>query len=162
MSSSKKLTLISNSEEQTRQLGNVIGNSACGGVLIALTGGLGMGKTKLTQGIGDALGIGKVKSPTFIIVNEHESNPPLIHADLYRLESEHEIDALDLENYLDDGCLLVVEWAEYWKNIPKNKLLKICFEKISENSRKLSFEAFGTEAQQILSSIEKDFGDLLC
>ena len=156
------LALISKSEGVTREIGRLIGEFACSGLLVALSGGLGMGKTKLTQGIGDALGISRVKSPTFILVNEHESTPPLIHADLYRLETQREIDTLDLESYLENDCLLVVEWAEYWKNIPKDKLLTICFEKISENERKLAFEAFGEVAQLILDKIKNNFGALIC
>ena len=147
---SSKLQLKSNSEQETFELGKRLGSLAYGGLAVLLCGGLGMGKTRLTQGIGNALGIKKIKSPTFIIVNEHNTEPPLIHADLYRLETEREVDSLDLESYLDDGCLLVVEWSERWKIIPVRDVLKIAFEQTDENSRLITLEALGDRAEKLL------------
>lgn len=147
------LKLNSASEQATFELGRRIGRLVCGGLTIAMYGGLGAGKTKLAQGIGSALGAGKIKSPTFILVSEHDTNPPLVHADLYRLENGREVDGLDLETYIDDGCLLVVEWAERWENMPERELLKIAFEETAENCRILMIEAFGEKAEKIIAGL---------
>lgn len=153
MSSNKIFKFKSVSEQATFEFGRRIGQLACGGLTIAMYGGLGVGKTRLTQGIGSTLGAGKIKSPTFILVSEHDTEPPLVHADLYRLKNGREVDGLDLETYTEDGCLLVVEWAERWGNMPERELLKIVFEEISENCRTLMLEAFGEKAEKIIAGL---------
>ena len=85
------------------------------GDLVVLAGGLGAGKTTLTQGIGRGLGVrGAITSPTFVIARVHPSTsggPSLVHVDAYRLESLDEVDDLDLDASLDDS-VTVVEWGE--------------------------------------------------
>lgn len=84
------------------------------GDLVVLTGDLGAGKTTLTQGIGEGLGVrGRIASPTFIIARTHASatdGPPLVHVDAYRLHSLAEVDDLDLDTTLDQA-VTVVEWG---------------------------------------------------
>lgn len=85
------------------------------GDLVVLSGGLGAGKTTLTQGIGRGLGArGQITSPTFVIARVHPSTtggPALVHVDAYRLESLDEVDDLDLDASLDES-VTVVEWGE--------------------------------------------------
>ncbi len=85
------------------------------GDLVVLSGGLGAGKTTLTQGIGAGLGIrGPVTSPTFVIARVHPSlvgGPQLVHVDAYRLGTSLEVDDLDLDASLDDA-VTVVEWGQ--------------------------------------------------
>nr|WP_255471623.1 tRNA (adenosine(37)-N6)-threonylcarbamoyltransferase complex ATPase subunit type 1 TsaE [Pseudactinotalea sp. HY160] len=83
------------------------------GDLVVLTGGLGAGKTTLTQGLGAALEVeGQVASPTFIIAREHPGpRVGLVHVDAYRLTSLAEVDQLDLDASLEDS-VTVVEWGE--------------------------------------------------
>ena len=85
------------------------------GDLVVLSGGLGAGKTTLTQGIGEGLKVrGPITSPTFVIAREHPSlcgGPPLIHVDAYRLAGFAEVDDLDLDASLD-AAVTVVEWGE--------------------------------------------------
>lgn len=93
-------------------LGVRFGSSLAAGDLIVLTGPLGAGKTTLTRGIGEGLGVrGPVQSPTFVIARTHPSvggGPPLIHVDAYRLGDPREFDDLDLDL---DGSVVVVEWG---------------------------------------------------
>ena len=100
--------------EDTRDLGRRLGARLRAGDLLVLTGGLGAGKTTLTQGIGDGLGVrGPITSPTFVIARIHPSlvdGPPLVHVDAYRLGGLDELDALDLDASLED-CVTVVEWG---------------------------------------------------
>jgi tRNA threonylcarbamoyladenosine biosynthesis protein TsaE len=98
----------------TRALGCALGRMLRAGDLVVLTGGLGAGKTTLTQGIGDGLGVrGPVTSPTFVIARVHPSRcggPALVHADAYRLGGGIELDDLDLDAAVDRS-VTVVEWG---------------------------------------------------
>ena len=100
--------------EDTQDLGRALGALLRAGDLVVLTGGLGAGKTTLTQGLGDGLGVrGPVTSPTFVIARVHPSlvgGPPLVHVDAYRLGGALELDDLDLDASVDDG-VTVVEWG---------------------------------------------------
>ncbi|SMC49205.1 tRNA (adenosine(37)-N6)-threonylcarbamoyltransferase complex ATPase subunit type 1 TsaE [Janibacter indicus] len=93
-----------------RRLADLLG----AGDLVVLTGGLGAGKTTLTRGLGEGLGVrGAVTSPTFVIVRVHPSlvgGPELVHVDAYRLGGSAELDDLDLDSELDEA-VTVVEWG---------------------------------------------------
>lgn len=99
----------------TREFGRALAGLLRAGDLIVLTGDLGAGKTTLTQGIGEGLGIrGQVASPTFVIARVHPSltnGPALVHVDAYRLDSLDDVDALDLDASLESS-VTVVEWGE--------------------------------------------------
>lgn len=98
--------------EDMHALGVRIGRVLRAGDLVILTGPLGAGKTTLTRGIGEGLGIrGPVTSPTFVLARTHPSlvdGPPLIHLDAYRLADAGELDDLDLDF---DGSVVVAEWG---------------------------------------------------
>lgn len=96
------------------ELGRRIGLLLLPGDLVILDGELGAGKTTLSRGLGQALGVrGVVTSPTFVIARIHPSlgsGPALVHVDAYRLSSADDIDALDLDASVED-CVTVVEWG---------------------------------------------------
>ncbi|MBU3693185.1 MAG: tRNA (adenosine(37)-N6)-threonylcarbamoyltransferase complex ATPase subunit type 1 TsaE [Candidatus Nanopelagicaceae bacterium] len=98
-----------------RQLGAKIAAHLAPGDLVVLRGNLGAGKTALTQGIGQYLGITDVTSPTFVIARSHKGKIPLIHVDAYRLidsgSNNFEIDDLDLDTSRA-GAITVIEWGE--------------------------------------------------
>jgi len=107
---------------QMRALGRSLATVLRPGDLVILTGGLGAGKTTLTQGIGDGLGVrGPITSPTFVIARVHpplgsavatgELRPALVHADAYRLGSVLELDDLDLDTDTASS-VTVVEWGQ--------------------------------------------------
>lgn len=100
--------------EAMLELGKSIGCRLQAGDLLVLNGPLGAGKTLLTQGIGDALGITGITSPTFVISKIHKGKIPLIHVDAYRLiQSENPIfslDDLDLDSEREDA-ITVIEWG---------------------------------------------------
>lgn len=109
------LSATTRSAEQTRALGRALGEVLRAGDLIMLSGGLGAGKTTLTQGIGEGMGVrGRVASPTFIVARVHPSQvggPDLIHADAYRISDLEDLETLDLDSSLADS-VTVVEWGE--------------------------------------------------
>jgi tRNA threonylcarbamoyladenosine biosynthesis protein TsaE len=96
--------------DKMEELGRALGGSLYPGLLVCLDGELGTGKTTLVQYMGMALGIRRMQSPSFILAREYDSKPPLVHVDLYRLSSD-EVEGLALWEYLDDGRVLLVEWA---------------------------------------------------
>jgi len=102
-----------NSLAEMHKLGAQIGKQLKPGDLLLLSGPLGAGKTALTQGIGQALGIENITSPTFVISRIHPGKTPLVHVDAYRLlgDSTAIFDDLDLESYLPTS-VTVVEWGE--------------------------------------------------
>ena len=107
---------------EMRALGRSLATVLRAGDLVILSGGLGAGKTTLTQGIGDGLGVrGPITSPTFVIARVHpplappamtgQAPPALVHADAYRLGSALELDDLDLDTDTA-ASVTVVEWGE--------------------------------------------------
>ncbi|MFF9407404.1 tRNA (adenosine(37)-N6)-threonylcarbamoyltransferase complex ATPase subunit type 1 TsaE [Streptomyces anandii] len=104
------------SPEQMRELGRRLAKLLRAGDLVMLSGELGAGKTTLTRGLGESLGVrGAVTSPTFVIARVHPSlgdGPPLVHVDAYRLSGGlDEMEDLDLDVSLPES-VVVVEWGE--------------------------------------------------
>ncbi|MFL6259992.1 MAG: tRNA (adenosine(37)-N6)-threonylcarbamoyltransferase complex ATPase subunit type 1 TsaE [Thermoanaerobaculia bacterium] len=105
---------VTRSEQETQALGRQLGRELAPDGVLLLSGDLGAGKTVLTRGIGEALGLGsgEVQSPTFTLIREHRGSAGrLVHVDLYRLAPE-ETAALGLEELLAGPGVKVVEWAE--------------------------------------------------
>ena len=102
------------SPEETERLGKALAAQLQAGDVIACRGDLAAGKTALTRGIAEGLGVsGPVTSPTYTIVNEyHDGRLPLFHFDMYRLGSADELFDIGWEDYLARGGVCVVEWAE--------------------------------------------------
>ncbi|GAA4904755.1 tRNA (adenosine(37)-N6)-threonylcarbamoyltransferase complex ATPase subunit type 1 TsaE [Streptomyces coeruleoprunus] len=114
VTSSARLTV--DSPEEMQELGRALAGLLRPGDLVMLTGELGAGKTTLTRGLGEGLGVrGAVTSPTFVIARVHPSltgGPPLVHVDAYRLGGGlDEMEDLDLDVSLPDS-VVVVEWGE--------------------------------------------------
>lgn len=118
-----------NNLAEMHKLGARIGMQLKAGDLLLLSGPLGAGKTALTQGIGQALGIENITSPTFVISRIHPGKIPLVHVDAYRLQegSTAIFDDLDLESYLPTS-ITVVEWGEGLANRLADEFLEIQIE----------------------------------
>lgn len=149
-------SIVSESPDDTFSAGRALGESLYPGLLILLKGGLGMGKTRFTQGIGRAVGCDRVKSPTFVIMNEYDTDVPFLHVDLYRLEDEEQIESLGIEEYLDDGFSAAVEWAERWRGRPESRI-EVEFLPVPDDAeaRMLVFEAFGKCEAELLTNIKE-------
>jgi tRNA threonylcarbamoyladenosine biosynthesis protein TsaE len=118
-----------NSLAEMHKLGARIGTQLKPGDLLLLSGPLGAGKTALIQGIGQALGIENITSPTFVISRIHPGKIPLVHVDAYRLQggSTAIFDDLDLESYLPTS-ITVVEWGKGLADRLANDYLEIQIE----------------------------------
>lgn len=116
-------TLTLKTEGDMEALGGRIARALPHGGFVALYGDLGAGKTVLCRGAGRALSLNHLSSPTFTIVQEYPTVPPLFHFDAYRLEDEDELYAMGFEDYLDRSGLILMEWADRVPNaLPRERL----------------------------------------
>ena len=106
---------VSNSPEETIEVGRRIGEGLRGGEVIGLCGALGSGKTHLVKGIAAGAGAvdcGQVTSPTFVIVNEYAGRLEIYHIDAYRLNSAAEFEMVGFDDYCHAGSVVLIEWAD--------------------------------------------------
>lgn len=125
MPQNENMTIIeSNSPQDTLALGRSLGKEAIPGEVYTLVGDLGVGKTVLTQGIAEGLGIVEpISSPTFTIVQVYEEGRiPFYHFDVYRIGDIEEMDEIGYEDYFYGDGLTMIEWANLIEEIlPPNR-----------------------------------------
>lgn len=138
------MEFISNNEQETLAIGNKIASTLRGGDIISLIGNLGAGKTVLTRGISEVLGIKKgVKSPTFTLMNIYQTAKTsgikfICHIDAYRLNRAEDLLAIGAMEYFDDPeTLTIIEWGDKAKNILPRRAKTITIDNINENKRKI-------------------------
>ena len=150
------LELISHSPEQTQRFGVCIGELALPGDTFLLVGGLGTGKTCLTQGIAWGLNIEEYTlSPSFVVVRELYGRLPLYHIDLYRLDHIEEIVELGLDDYLYGNGVCVVEWAERGLSVLPIEHLMIRISYLSDTERSFQLKPTGKRYLEILAQLKK-------
>lgn len=124
------------------------------GDLLLLDGPLGAGKTFFTRALARALGLtgdARVTSPTFTLVQEYETQPPLVHADLYRLsDDERGVFELGLSERRDDGALLVVEWGLPFLRLLGGDALVMT---LVREPRSATFSATGPRSERLLAAL---------
>lgn len=138
------LKIISNSTMETELFAEKIGGMVKSGTVIAFFGGLGMGKTAFTRGLARGMGIkADVMSPTFAVVNDYGGEPPLVHFDMYKVESWDDLYSSGFFDYLDMGAVLAVEWSENIENALPDGTIKVYIDKgENENQRIITVEGF--------------------
>jgi len=107
--------IFSRSPEQTRRAGFEIARSLSIPGIVLLRGALGTGKTTLTRGIAQGLGLedpGLVNSPSFTLINIYNGICPIYHVDLYRLEDERDLYSIGLDDFLGREGVTIIEWSE--------------------------------------------------
>ena len=140
--------------KDTYELGEKIGQMAKPGMVISLTGDLGVGKTVFTQGLAKGLGIEEpVNSPTFTIVQVYEEGRlPLYHFDVYRIGDIEEMDEIGYEDYFYGEGVCLIEWADLIREILPEQMRRVTIEKNLEKGfdyRKITLEGFkGIEEQE--------------
>ncbi len=101
------------SVQETEEYGHKLAGELHGGTVVALFGGMGMGKTALVRGLAAGLGLeAEVSSPTFALVHDYGGTPPLVHFDMYRVSGWEDLYSTGFFDYMDAGAILVVEWSE--------------------------------------------------
>jgi tRNA threonylcarbamoyladenosine biosynthesis protein TsaE len=144
------------SKQATMQLARDLGPLLGPGDLLLLAGPLGSGKTFFARALGRALGLPpeqRVTSPTFSLIQEYETEPRLVHADLYRLgDDERAVFELGLRAARDDGALLVVEWGAPFARILGGDALLLS---LTREPRQAVISATGPRSGQLLEALAR-------
>ena len=138
----ESFTVLTDSAERTRALGERIGSRLSGGETILLFGPLGVGKTILSQGIGAGLGVrGLIQSPSFVLERVHAGRLTLRHLDFYRLTAA-DVEEAGFFAEPDDSAVAVVEWGENAGEIPEAVLrFRVLFVPGMPDRRRIMIEA---------------------
>jgi tRNA threonylcarbamoyladenosine biosynthesis protein TsaE len=154
--SSAEVTRLLPNKQATQQLAADLAPLVQGGDLLLLDGPLGAGKTFFARALARALGLGadaRVTSPTFTLVHEYATEPPLVHADLYRLlDDERGVFELGLLPQRDDGGLLVVEWGLSFERLLGGDALVV---QLAREPRKAVISATGPRSLQLLEALAR-------
>ena len=137
--------MISHSSAETRLWGARLAEQLQPGDVLLLEGNLGAGKSELTRGIAEGLGIhGPVPSPSFTILNVYDSGRiPLYHFDWYRLESTEELFEMGMDEYLGGDGVAAVEWPERCPEAIPERYLRVTITPTAENEREITWEPVG-------------------
>ena len=150
--------LYTNCFEETQAVGRLIGSNAGPGDVLLLSGGLGAGKTCLTQGVLWGLGSEDfVRSPTFVLISKYTARINLYHMDLYRLDTVEHIEDLGIDEYLEGHGICVIEWAEKGSPLFSEEHLKIQMDWEDETSRKITLTSKSKRYEKMISQL-KDGG----
>lgn len=144
----KKSVFRTHSPEETQEIGVQIGTQLRPGDVVALIGDLGAGKTCLTQGIAQGVGVYQdqtVNSPSYILINEYEGKIPIYHIDLYRLERLEDIVALGLEDYLEGDGICVIEWGDRMDELLPESHIQVTITAEDESTRAITVSPIGAK-----------------
>ena len=134
-------TWVTRSAAETEALGAAVGRALTGGAVLALFGGLGMGKTAVVRGLAAGRGLeAEVSSPTFALVHEYGGQPPLVHFDMYRVTGWDDLYSTGFFDYIDAGCILAVEWSENVEGALPEEALRFRFARREDGAREIACE----------------------
>lgn len=141
------MELLVKNVDETISIGKQLGLRASQGDIICINGELGTGKTHLTKGIAEGLGINEyITSPTFTIVNEYEGRFKLYHFDVYRVNDPDEIAAIGFDEYIFGDGISVIEWSTFIEELIPFEHLSINIYNVPDmdnNTRKISIHYNG-------------------
>ena len=162
MTEQTELEFVSQSESDTEAIGRAIGLAGRSGDLIGLVGELGAGKTRLVKGIALGLEVAKsneVKSPSFVIIREHEGRLRLFHIDAYRLNGPTELWSLGLEELFSQAGMIVIEWVERVADSLPIDRLTIQIDITGPSRRRLRLRCGGRRASEMLGRIRGNLSE---
>lgn len=149
-----KKIIRTTSAEETMTFGERLGSRLQPGDVLALFGDLGAGKTTFTKGLAVGLGLeADVHSPTFTLIHEHLGQIPLYHIDLYRLESELEVENIGIDEYIYGDGVTVIEWADRMKSLLPGGRLDLEFRMVGDVEREITFETDSPRLQAVIEEI---------
>ena len=137
------MEVSAHSPEETKRLAVEVAKKIKKGDVLVLYGDLGSGKTTFTRYLVEALGLkARVQSPTFVLARKYPGDSITVnHLDLYRISSQEEADDLGIDELIDDPeSILVVEWPEFIEKYLPEKTIRIKFEYVEENERKIDIQ----------------------
>lgn len=145
MLDSKPISVVTESEAQTEQVGRRIAQIVHPGTVISLCGTLGAGKTRLVKGIAAGLHVNgeSVVSPTFSIVNHYVGDLRINHLDVYRVADSDEFNELGADELFESDAITLVEWGDRFPECLPETYLEIQIEILSDTRRRLVFRLVG-------------------
>ena len=146
--------LICPTEADTEACGGRLAASVRPGDVIVLAGDLGAGKTVFTRGVATGLGVDEpVLSPSFVLARHYRSGfMPIVHVDVYRLDSLNEFEDLDVYEAAEDG-LLIIEWGEAVEGLLPEDHLRVDIEMKDDQARALTFRRSGSWRDRALDGV---------
>lgn len=137
--------VITQSAEETISFGRALAAELRPPLIVLLRGDLGAGKTTLVKGIAEgfqAASADQVTSPTFTLIHEYRSaRADLYHIDLYRIETERELETLGLDDLLAPNSILLIEWGEKFSRFARGRDIEIVLERIGDTERRIQHSA---------------------
>ncbi len=152
----QKIKYTAHSQEETFDLGQKIGSRIDNPIVLALSGDLGSGKTVFVQGLARGLDVPTdyyITSPTFTLVNEYPGRLRLFHIDLYRLDSFGDLEDIGWHDILSNRAVVAIEWSEKLPEDLASNYMKIDFEIIDDDTRKINLIACGHEATVLIKAL---------
>ena len=132
---------ISHSPEETIVFGRSLAAELSPPLIVLLRGDLGAGKTTLVKGIAEGFGAARaedVTSPTFTLVHEYRGpQTTLYHIDLYRIDTQRDLETLGLDDLLAPNSILLIEWGEKFPGLQRDQNLEITLERVGETRRRI-------------------------
>ena len=150
-------TWHSHSPEETFSFGEAIGRCTLGGLVVALNGPLGAGKTQLVKGLAAANATGaapEVTSPTFTLVHEYPGRVALHHVDAYRLSGSRDLISLGFEEMIRDDSCVVIEWADRVDDAIPEDTLSVRLAHDPPTGRDITITAGGERSRRVLIELE--------
>ena len=149
------MEFTSHTPQETERIGELLGSVLTRGDIIALAGELGTGKTTLVRGVARGMGIegAEVASPSFTLVNEYEGPLPLYHIDLYRLDDEGDLLAIDYDEYIRGDGVVVIEWADRIPRAVPPEALWITLQYLDAERREIAFQPQGDRSEKIVEEL---------
>ena len=133
--------LLTRSAEETIAFGRKLATDLSPPLMVLLRGDLGAGKTTLVKGIAEGFGAARaddVTSPTFTLVHEYRGPDVILyHVDLYRIDTQRELETLGLDDLLAPNCILLIEWGEKFPRLQREQNLEIALERVAETERRI-------------------------
>jgi tRNA threonylcarbamoyladenosine biosynthesis protein TsaE len=153
--SSNILTLELLTEAETNSLGRALATLAEPGRVIGLIGGLGAGKTRMTRGFAEALGVdpAAIASPTYVLIHEYDGHLPIYHFDAYRLAGPDDFDTLGASEYFAAGGVCIVEWADLVLDRLPDDAWLVRLVPTGPTSRSVTIEAPATDIDRIAEAL---------
>ena len=152
------LELELKSEADTLSLARSLAAVLRGGDVVGLEGGLGAGKTTFARGAVHALGVPEetaVTSPTFALLHQYEGRLPVAHADFYRLGAEAELEELGVDELVEEGAVLFVEWGRKFTDMASRTVLWVELEIVSDVGRRARLRPQGARGDAIIGALTK-------
>ncbi len=152
-----RLVYHSSDESRTDALGAALAEVLPSGTVVALSGTLGAGKTRLVQAIAEACGVDRrsVTSPTFVLAQQYHGRRTIHHLDAYRLNTPDEFLDLGAEEYFQSDGLVLIEWADRVETCLPPDRIEVHIEVESDNARRFEIVGHGSRCAAVIEALAK-------